>query len=201
MDQVTKLLDRPWPERHPLLREGSAGTVPRPSAVLIPLYVRDRQLWTLFTKRTDKVEKHKGQISFPGGGKEDADASLWHTAVRETQEEIGIPAPLIWRLGSFPPVVTVTDYEVTPFVAAVPYPFELTLDEHEVERVIEIPIQALLDPRAVEERPITWKGHQVTTLVYHVAGQVIWGVTALLLTDLLNALRGAGDSREGGGEA
>lgn len=187
MDDVRRRLLREWPERE--LIGGPKGEGPlREAAVLIPLYVRDRELFTLFTRRTDKVEHHKGQISFPGGSKEPADANLWETAIRETEEEIGLPRAAARLLGTLPKVVTVTDFEVTPFVAAIPYPLELKPHRDEVERILELPVSYLLNPRVVEERPIRWKGRDVLTPVYHYAGDAIWGATAHILGDLLAAL-------------
>jgi 8-oxo-dGTP pyrophosphatase MutT (NUDIX family) len=93
MEDLRARLGRSFPSR-PRASEREEGAAPlRPAAVLIPLYVREKALWTLFTKRTDLVEHHKGQISFPGGGKHAADANLWETAIRETEEEIGVPPP------------------------------------------------------------------------------------------------------------
>ncbi|MFI5182147.1 MAG: NUDIX hydrolase [Thermoanaerobaculia bacterium] len=189
MDQIRAKLDRTWPERDLLLAKIGDGPL-RPAAVLIPLYVRDGSLWTLFTKRTDTVEHHKGQISFPGGGQHPEDGNLWVTAIRETEEEIGVPRESIRLLGALPRMITVTDFEVSPFVGAIPYPVEFRPEAGEVEKIIEIPISYLLDPQVVEERPIRWKGQDVKTLVYHYHGHAIWGATARILADLLEALRG-----------
>jgi len=172
--------------------EGSSQL--RPAAVLIPLYVREKALWTLFTKRTDMVEHHKGQISFPGGGRSDRDANLWETAIRETEEEIGVPRSSIRILGALPKLQTVTDFEVSPFVGAIPYPVAFAPHAGEVESIIEVPMSYLLDPMVVEERAVKWKGRDVMTLVYHYKGHAIWGATARILTDLLAAMREDGES-------
>ncbi len=191
MEDLRKRLSRSWPAR-PLVSERApgAGAVPlRPAAVLIPLYVRERALWTLFTKRTELVEHHKGQISFPGGGKHDADVNLWETAVRETEEEIGVPREGVRILGALPRLVTVTDFEVAPFVGAIPYPVAFAPRPGEVESIIEVPLAYLLDPMVVEERPVKWKGREIMTLVYHYRGHAIWGATARILADLLTVMR------------
>jgi 8-oxo-dGTP pyrophosphatase MutT (NUDIX family) len=152
--------------------------------------VREKGLWTLFTKRTDMVEHHKGQISFPGGGKSDRDANLWETATRETEEEIGVPRASVRILGALPTLETVTDFEVSPFVGAVPYPIEFAPRAGEVESIIEVPMAYLLDPMVVEERAVKWKGREIMTVVYHYRGHAIWGATARILSDLLAVMRG-----------
>jgi 8-oxo-dGTP pyrophosphatase MutT (NUDIX family) len=189
MEEIRAKLDRPWPERSWHLERVGDGPF-RPAAVLIPLYVRDKALWTLFTRRTDTVEHHKGQISFPGGGQDPGDQNLWVTATRETEEEIGIPRAGIRLLGALPKMLTVTDFEVWPFVGAIPYPVEFRPEAGEVEEIIEVPLAYLLDPLVLEERMLTWKGREVKTLVYHYRGHAIWGATARILADFLEALQG-----------
>ena len=193
MGGVKRLLDREWTVPKVILDVAAASVSPRPAAVLVPLYVRDRELYTLLTKRTETVEHHKGQISFPGGAQEESDPTLWDTALRETQEEIGVPRRAVRYLGKLPGLVTVTDFAVTPFVAALPYPLAFRLAEGEVEAVLQVPIAALRLPGAVEQRTLTWKGREVPTPVYHHEGQAIWGATAWILSNLLGALAdGAG---------
>ena len=107
IEEISTRLSRPRVP-HPPEALGLEGVSLRPAAVLIPLYVRERELWTLFTKRTDRVEHHKGQISFPGGGREEKDQTLWHTAIRETEEEIGVPRESVRLIGPLRTLVTVT---------------------------------------------------------------------------------------------
>ena len=189
MDEIRSKLNRNWPVREILNEKVGAGPL-RPAAVLLPLYIRDHALWTLFTKRTDTVEHHKGQISFPGGGQHPEDGNLWVTAIRETEEEIGVPREGIRLLGALPRMVTVTDFEVSPFVGAIPYPVTFRPEAGEVESILEIPLSYLLDPDVVEERAVRWKGRDIMTLVYHYRGHAIWGATARILADFLEALRG-----------
>lgn len=190
--EIRRRLEREWvvPD---VVKEIAAGTPnAKPAAVLVPLYVRERELWTLFTKRSDTVENHKGQISFPGGMEALDDASPWDTAIRETEEEIGVPQKAILKLGELPEVVTFTGFRIRPFVGAIPYPFEIRKNPGEVDSVIEMPIRVLLGPTLVEERGIKWKGRSLPTPVYHVKNQVIWGATAFLLASLLEALTDEG---------
>ena len=190
--EIRRQLDREWvvPD---VVREIAEGTPnARPAAVLVPLYVRERELWTLFTKRSEAVENHKGQISFPGGLEALDDATPWDAAIREAEEEIGVPQKAILKLGELPEVVTFTGFRIRPFVGAIPYPFEIRKNPSEVDSVLEIPIRDLLGPTLVEERGIKWKGRSIPTPVYHVKGHVIWGATAFLLASLLEALSDEG---------
>ncbi len=190
--ELRRRLEREWvvPEVVKEIAEGTPDA--RPAAVLVPLYVRDGELWTLFTKRSEAVEHHKGQIAFPGGLEAVDDATPWETAVRETEEEIGVPRKAILPLGELPEVVTFTGFRIRPYVGAIPYPFDFRHDPREVESVLEVPIRALLAPTLVEEREVTWKGRSVATPVFHLKGQVIWGATAFLVSALLAALVGEG---------
>ena len=190
MEDLRTRLGRSFASRPRASEREDAAPPLREAAVLIPLYVREKALWTLFTKRTDMVEHHKGQISFPGGGKVDRDANLWETAVRETEEEIGVPRASVRILGALPKLETVTDFEVSPFVGAIPYPITFAPHAGEVESIIEVPMSYLLDPMVVEERAVKWKGRDVMTLVYHYRGHAIWGATARILSDLLAVMRG-----------
>ncbi len=157
------------------------------AAVLVPLFVRGGALRVLLTRRTETVEHHRGQVSFPGGAQEEGDESLLATALRETQEELGIAARDVRFLGALSPLTTVTDFYVEPFVGAIPHPYALRPAEAEIAEVIDPPISALLDPRSLEVR--TLEGRAEPTLFYHYGAHVIWGATARMLKELLDALR------------
>jgi 8-oxo-dGTP pyrophosphatase MutT (NUDIX family) len=158
----------------------------RRAGVLVPLFVRDAKLWTLLTRRTESVEHHRGQISFPGGSEEETDESLYATALRETEEELAIAPADVIALGSLSPIVTVTDFYVEPFVAAVPQPYVWQPAEAEIAEVIEAPLATLMDPAILEQRTIP--GREGTLLFYHFGAHVIWGATARILSELLAAL-------------
>jgi 8-oxo-dGTP pyrophosphatase MutT (NUDIX family) len=167
----------------------SAVEVPegkRRAAVLIPLYVRDGALWVLLTRRTDTVEHHRGQISFPGGAAEKGDETLLATAIRETEEELGIAARDVRVLGALSPLATVTEFYVEPFVGAIPYPYPLRPAEAEIAELVAVPVPAVLDPDALEQRVLP--GRTEPTLFYHYGGHVIWGATARMLKELLDVL-------------
>jgi 8-oxo-dGTP pyrophosphatase MutT (NUDIX family) len=182
-----------WMEqiRERLARRERASWVPkdglRRAGVLVPLFVREAGLWIVFTRRTESVEHHRGQISFPGGGEEPGDATLWHTALRESEEELGIRPEHALALGHLSPLVTVTNFYVEPFVAAIPQPYAFRPAEAEIAEVLEVPVTALLDPGILEKRRLP--GREGPVLFYHYRDQVIWGATAGMLAELLEALR------------
>ena len=116
------------------------------SAVLLPIYCNQGKPYLLFTRRTRSVKSHKGQISFPGGVYQVGDDTLLDTALRETEEEIGLPRDRVELLGQLDDVFTMTsNYIISPFVALIPYPFEFKLSRREIEEIIEAPLGALLD--------------------------------------------------------
>jgi 8-oxo-dGTP pyrophosphatase MutT (NUDIX family) len=157
------------------------------SAVLVPLFVRDGQLWVLFTRRTETVEHHRGQISFPGGAQEPDDSDLSETALRESEEEIGLARSDAILLGALTPIVTVTHFYVESFVAAIPQPYVFRPQTSEIAEVLEVPIRSLLDPRILETK--SFPGREEPVLFYHYGETVIWGATARMLAELLEALR------------
>lgn len=159
----------------------------RRAGVLVPLYVRDGSLWVLLTRRTESVERHRGQIAFPGGAEEDEDGTLYRTALRETEEEIGVSAADVRYLGALSALATVTDYYIEPYVAAIPHPYPFRLQETEIAALVEVPVPAVLDPKALETRLFPEREEPV--LFYHYGEQVIWGATARMLKELLDALR------------
>ena len=165
----------------------------RRAAVLVPLFVRERMLWIVFTRRTETVEHHRGQISFPGGVEEPIDDDLSATALRETYEELGILPEDVRLLGTLSPIVTVTDFYVAPFVAAIPQPYVFSPAETEIAEVVEAPVAALSDPAVKETKFLPDRDEPV--LFYRYGRHVIWGATARILAELLEAL--AGDSGSG----
>jgi 8-oxo-dGTP pyrophosphatase MutT (NUDIX family) len=183
MDEIRERLDRSLPGRDAPVPSGSH----RRAGVLAPLFVRDGNLWVLLTKRTESVERHRGQIAFPGGGQEDGDESLYATALRETEEEIGMARADVRYLGALSPLTTVTDFYVEPYVGAIPHPYPFRLQDSEIAGLIEVPVPALLDPAALETRP--FPGRPEPVLFYHYGDTVIWGATARMLKELLDALR------------
>jgi 8-oxo-dGTP pyrophosphatase MutT (NUDIX family) len=165
---------------------------PRPAAVLVPLVTHGGEVRVLLTQRTTHLNDHAGQISFPGGRVEERDANLHATALRETEEEIGLTAAAVDVVGELPEYTTITGYRVTPIVGLVERPFELALDDFEVSEVFEVPLEFLMNP-AHHERRIVTLGDMTRTfyaMPYESRRRYfIWGATAGMLRNLYQFLR------------
>ena len=170
--------------------ELSGGKGYYPAAVLVPLVERGRVPTVLLTRRTDHLHHHPGQISFPGGRVEDADTSPIDTALRETQEEIGLDRRHIELIGTLPDYLTGTGFRVTPVVGLVTPPFELTLDAFEVAEAFEVPLSHFLDPANHEEHSIVHEGRLRSFHAMPYQGYFIWGATAGIIMSLYRVLRG-----------
>jgi len=154
------------------------------AAVLVPIYQKQGEYYILFIKRTRKVTRHKGEISFPGGVHEAEDKTLLDTALREAAEEIGLMPEDVDVLGELDDVVSVkTNYVISPFLAFIPWPYPLRVDGKETEEIIEVPISALLD--GGYSRQVIREGKKVTAYFYPYQGRVIWGATARILNRFL----------------
>ena len=158
------------------------------AAVLIPLYKKERECHILFTKRTQQVKHHKGQISFPGGVFDEGDGDFSKTALREAREEIGLNENDARIIGALDDIVTVTGFIVTPFVGLIPYPYPFQLSEIEIEELIEVPLSSLLDKQCFGERWIDDEGQKRLVYNYQYGEHAIWGATALMLKQLLELL-------------
>lgn len=159
------------------------------AAVLVPLFWRDDRLHVLFTKRTDKVSTHKSQISFPGGRTEPADENLAATALRESWEEIGLRPQDVKLLGALDDTVTLRAMRITPFVGVIPYPYPFRVHADEVDYLIEVPLADFLDPARlrVEELPYP-DGTTHAVYFYTMGDEVIWGATARIVKEWLDAM-------------
>lgn len=165
------------------------GAQLRESAVLAPLFLREGEPWLLFTKRPTTLRRHAGQISFPGGARDDEDSTPLHTALRETQEELGIPPEQVEVLGMLDELPTITSFRIVPFVGAIPADLPLRPNPEEIAELIEVPVRALLQPSLprVELWNVMEKEREV--YFYDYGAHVIWGATARILKDLLGIIR------------
>jgi len=157
------------------------------AAVLVPLYLRKGQLHAVFTKRREDLRRHPGEISFPGGRFDEGERDLLATALREAEEEIGLPADAVEILGALQPTPTIaTGYAVYPFVGLIEAGRAWTPSAREVAQVIELPLRSLLDGYA--RRRLVRRGLPIRTDTYQVGEHLIWGATARILADLFDRI-------------
>ena len=154
------------------------------AAVLIPVVTHAQGLTVLFTQRTTHLRSHSGQVAFPGGRAEPGDASAEFTALREAEEEIGLPPAHVEVLARLPDYRTRTGYRVTPVVGLLTPPLSLTPDPHEVAEIFEVPLAFLMDGRNCQRRTREFLGQTVGYYVFEYQNRVIWGATAGMLVNL-----------------
>jgi len=166
------------------------------AAVLVPLFIGGARSepHVVLTKRRADLRRHAGEISFPGGRKDDEDADLTATALREAEEEIGLPRTQVSLLGALPQTSTfATNYVIHPFVGTIPAGLAWRLSTREVDTVLELPLEAVRAARTQTE--IERRGFTFTTDAYILEGQVIWGATARIIEHLLERLSATPDGR------
>jgi 8-oxo-dGTP pyrophosphatase MutT (NUDIX family) len=184
--RVPDLADRLLSAEDAAAMEARGGT---DAAVLLALYGWPDEPGLIFTERRADLRRHAGEISFPGGRRDEADADLAATALREAEEEIALDPAAVELQGALAPVSTfVTGYRVHPFVGAVPKPAALELEPNpaEVETVLTLSLDVLRN--GYEMRRLVRRGIPIHTPTYEVEGQLIWGATARILGDLLERL-------------
>ncbi len=160
-------------------RERSAIEAPglKKAAVCLSLYKNGEEYYILFTKRTQRVEYHKGQISFPGGASDPEDPDLLATCKRESFEEIGVRVEDIEILGGLDDVITKTsNYIVSPFVATIPFPYRFVQNPFEISEIIEVPLKTLLEQFRRGSGTYSYKNH------------LIWGATSRILSQFLSLI-------------
>jgi 8-oxo-dGTP pyrophosphatase MutT (NUDIX family) len=189
---IAEALSRPAPSPEPddlhviALQEGTRVTE---AAVLVPLVDRSGRVQVLFTQRTAHLEDHAGQISFPGGRVEEGDASREKTALRETEEEIGLASASIAVLGRLPEYEIPSGFRITPVVGWIETPFALNPDPFEVAAVFEAPLEHFLDAARYQRRQFRFRGRHRHYLAIPFEGRYIWGATAGMLYNLCRLLR------------
>lgn len=186
--------------RAPLGGDGGSFNTDQPlkqAAVLVPLIRQPEGATVLLTQRTAHLRAHAGQVSFPGGRIEASDGSPAAAALREAQEEVGLPARLVEVVGQMPTYRTVTGFEVTPVVAWVQPPEVLQADPHEVQEIFEVPLSFLMNPAhhrrhqvLVQDRSrqflsMPWQGRAHSG---HEREFFIWGATAAMLRNFYHLL-------------
>lgn len=164
---------------------------PIPAAVLMPIVEREKGLTLLLTQRTAHLNDHAGQVSLPGGRVDEIDASTIDTALRETEEEVGLNRRHVEVLGTLPDYFTGTGFQVTPVVALVQPPFNLLADPFEVAEIFEVPLSFLMNGMNHQVRTIELPNDAGRRTFYAMPYDrfFIWGATASMLRNLFHFLR------------
>ena len=180
-----------------ILSEGPRTTIDDPSltpaGVMLILYSKDGELCVLLNRRTEQVEYHKGEISFPGGQRDDGDDDLLQTALRETYEEMGIRPEDVDVLGQVEDTPTSTRFLISTYVGTIPYPYDFRPSEAEVAEVLEIPLSTLMynDVRRDEIRVA--EGRLVNSPTFAAGGHLVFGATGRIFSRFLDMLCAAKD--------
>jgi 8-oxo-dGTP pyrophosphatase MutT (NUDIX family) len=162
------------------------GAEPRQAGVLLLLYPIGAALHLVLTVRTSDLNHHSGQISLPGGGWEEGDASFQETALREAQEEIGIVTDGLEHLGPLTPLyIPPSNNVIHPFVAYAPQRPDFRPDPREVAELLDVPLRLLLDPATRHEEDWNWRGAILHVPFYAVGEHKVWGATAIVLAEFL----------------
>ena len=188
MDIVSTIKDILSARTHKRIENSSSSYVH--AAVLIPLLDDGGVSKVLFTKRTDRVEHHKGQISFPGGAVDDGDGSFENTALREAHEEIGLRRDDVEILGRIDDTLTlVSSFVVHPVVGFVVEPYDFVVNRAEVKRIIKVPLYVFHPENPRYQRDsVEYEGMTYRAIAYEYNGDVIWGATARMMENFMNIL-------------
>ena len=191
LDQFKRDLETILAHREPKRVEAKGDDYTQAS-VLIPLFIKDGRYWLLLMRRTNTVEYHKGQVSFPGGAVDAGDESLEYTARRETFEEVGIREEDIEILGQLDDMMTMTSgFIVHPFVGMIPFPYAFRVNEREVDYLIEVPLQFFLDNSQPQDVTVTDGGITLHAPAFVYKDTIIWGATQRILVNFLSLIRHA----------
>lgn len=160
------------------------------ASILLPLLIKDDSYQVLFTRRTDRVKQHKGEISFPGGIYDASDQDLLATALREACEEIGVRPEDVEILGELDEVMTVSsNFIICPFVGFIPYPYPFVPSYEEIEEIIILPLGRFLKQGVLTEEYRSYPGKAEIVYSYRCGGYIIWGATAKILRQFLQLIR------------
>ena len=161
-----------------------AGRKLRPAGVLIGLSVDQGAPQVLLTKRSSALKHHPGQIAFPGGKQDEGDADVIAAALREAEEEVGLPRDDVEVLGTLPSHETVTSFVVTPVLARITAPFNPVPEPGEVDEIFQVPLSHVTNPASFSVQSRRWRGHRRSYYTVPFGPYYIWGATARILRGL-----------------
>ncbi|MQF83079.1 CoA pyrophosphatase [SAR202 cluster bacterium AD-802-E10_MRT_200m] len=162
----------------------------KPSAILLPIILKQDEYHIVFNKRTDLVEYHKGEICFPGGARDPGDSGPVDTALRETEEEMGIDSQNVEILGNLNPEPTRSHFLINPIVGHIKYPYTTRVNSYEIAEVFEASISSLLDPQNVLDQIDNDEGELMSAYAFRHGDRLVWGATARILTQFLELVAG-----------
>jgi 8-oxo-dGTP pyrophosphatase MutT (NUDIX family) len=167
------------------------------AAVLVPLFYDGKEYRILLTRRSHEVFHHKGQISFPGGKPSKSDTSLLDTALRESWEEIGLQAKDAEIIGELDDTPTkTTGFNISPFVAVIPYPYSFVRNPHEIDEILDIPLASFIDTAHCKQGRARNESEMAIDFRYECNGRIIWGATARIIKQLIESLKSIYGARE-----
>jgi len=172
------------------------GKFPNQAAVLIPITNHPQHPDIILTKRAEHLSTHSGEVSFPGGKWETDDNSLIETALRESQEEINLSPNVVDVINCQPQHVSLWGIQVTPFVGIIPHDVELVPDKSELDAVFRVPLEFLIADNRTRTEVYYRRDREWWSPVYHFDNFKIWGLTARILVDFLNAAWDANINRQ-----
>lgn len=155
------------------------------SAVLIPIFAENGEIKFILTKRTESLKKHKGEISFPGGRKDKQDRYLEETALRETEEEIGVKRRLVKVVGRLDDLFTMTRYIISPFIGIISEEVECHANTREVAEILYVPMDVFLNEELFSEKDLPQNGLHFPVYYYYWNNYEIWGATAYIINQLV----------------
>ncbi len=176
--------DSTWLDQLSLKQSDPKSDLPK-AAVLIAL-TDEENPEVIYTLRSNKVSSHQGEVSFPGGMQEESDTSLIMTALRESEEEIGLPQNCVKILGSLDTMVSRFNVSVTPFVGVIPGDVELNTSSEEIEACFKVPLSFLLKDKRYRNDEVNRNGETFYMPAYKYSSYVIWGLTAMITVNFLN---------------
>lgn len=186
-----KLAGQSFSAPHNHFDTGALNGPPRPAAVLLPLLEMDGEWHLLLIRRTEmEGDHHSGQVAFPGGARDPEDVSLKAAVLREAQEELGLRPKDVTILGKLNDFVVISNYQVTPFVGVIPWPYQFTPSPDEVGRVFTIPLGWLVDPNNREEvlREVPNMGKFKVIFYKKYDDELLWGASARFLMEFLDVM-------------